>query len=210
MRISRIVRVAAFGLCLAVPAAAQYIGIMQSAETMNRGTYKLMVAPVMIVGKSGADNELGVAARAGYAFTERFDAEAKLGLFENGTFIGVDGEYWILKDARRNTGFDFSLTGGLNWMLGKDNGYDTMGFEITPQVSGQVTENLELCGALNAAFMSIQDAPTGVDESFTRLHLVPGVEYRLSDTIDLVAEFGIGINDDSSNYIGAGISYYLR
>ncbi len=50
----------------------------------------------------------------------------------------------------------------------------------------------------------------GVDNSFTRLHLVPGIEYRLSDTLDLVAEFGIGINDNSSTYVGAGITYYIR
>jgi len=62
-----------------------------------------------------------------------------------------------------------------------------------------VTENLELCGSLDASFESIQDAPRGVDEGFTRLNLVPGIEYRLSDLFDLVAEFGIGINDDSSN-----------
>lgn len=210
MRVSRIVLITALGLCFALPAAAQYIGVLQSAETMDRGTYKLMVAPIMAFGKDGADDELGVAVRGGYAFADRFDAEAKLGLFENGTFIGVDGEYWILKGAQKNTGLDFSLTGGLHWMLGNDNGYDTMGFEITPQVSGQVAENLELCGALNASFESIQDAPAGADNSFTRLHLVPGIEYRLSDTFDLVAEFGIGINDNSSNYAGAGITYYVR
>ena len=95
-------------------------------------------------------------------------------------------------------------------MFGSDNHFDTMGFEITPQLSGNVSENLELCGSLNASFESIQDAPPRVDDSFTRLHLVPGIEYRLSDTLDLVAEFGIGINDNSSNYVGAGITYYFR
>jgi hypothetical protein len=49
-----------------------------------------------------------------------------------------------------------------------------------------------------------------VDDSFTRLHLVPGIEYGLSETFDLVAEFGIGINDDSYRYVGAGITYYVR
>ena len=102
MRISRIVRIvfaAALGLCFALPAAAQYIGVLQSAETMDRGTFKLMVAPIMVFGKDGADDELGVAVRGGYAFTEHFDAEAKLGFFENGTFIGADGEYWIYRGA---------------------------------------------------------------------------------------------------------------
>jgi hypothetical protein len=213
MRISQIVRivfVTASGLCFALPAAAQVIGVLQSAETMDRGTYKLMVAPIMVLGKDGAEDELGVGVRGGYAFTEHFDAEAKLGFFKNGTFVGADGEYWIFRGAEKNSGLDFSLTGGLHWMFGSDNRHNTMGFEITPQLSGHVTENLELCGALDASFESIQDVPPGVDDSFTRLHLVPGIEYRLSETLDLVAEFGIDLNDNSSNYVSAGITYYVR
>jgi hypothetical protein len=212
MRISRIVLVASLGLCFAMPAAAQYIGVLQSAETMDRGTFKLMVAPIMAFGKHGADDELGLAARGGYAFTEHFDAEAKLGFFENGTYLGADGEYWIYRGAEQeqNTGFDFSLTGGLHYILGSDNRLDIMGIDITPQLSGHVTPKLELCGALDVSFESIQDAPRMVDDSFTRLHLVPGIEYALSETLDLVAEFGIAINDDSFNYVGAGITYYVR
>jgi len=79
MRISRIVLAAALVLCFALPAAAQYVGILQSAETMDRGTFKLMVAPIMVFGKNGADDEFGGAIRGGYAFTDRFDVEAKLG-----------------------------------------------------------------------------------------------------------------------------------
>jgi hypothetical protein len=210
MRIIRIVYVVIFSLCFALPAIAQYIGVLQSAETMDRGTFKLMLAPIVVFGKDGADNEIGVAARAGYGFTERFDAEAKLGFFDNGTFVGVDGEYWILGGKERNSSIDFSLTGGLHWMLGSDNRYDTMGFELTPQLSGNVGENLELCISLDASFESIKDAPVGADDSFTRLHLVPGIEYRLSNTVDLVAEFGIDINDNSFNYLAAGITYYVR
>jgi hypothetical protein len=213
MRISQIVRivfVAAFGLCFMLPAAAQYVGVMQSAETMNRGTFKLMVAPIMAFGKNGADDELGVAARGGYGFTDRFDAEAKLGFFENGTFAGADGELWILKGQEKNAGLDFSLAGGIHWMFGKKGYFDTMGFELTPLLSGHVTKTIELCGALDASFESIQDAPKGVDDSFTRLHLVPGIEYRLSDTVDLVGEVGIGLNDDSFTYAGVGIAFYLR
>jgi hypothetical protein len=210
MKIVRIVYVVIFSLCFALPAVAQYVGVLQSAETMDRGTFKLMLAPIMVLGKDGADNEMGVAARAGYGFTERFDVEAKLGFFDHGTFVGVDGEYWIFGRKERNSSIDFSLTGGLHWMLGSDNRYDTMGFELTPQLSGNMSENLELCISLDASFESIKDAPAGADDSFTRLHLVPGIEYRLSDTFDLEVEFGIDINDNSSNYVGAGISYYVR
>jgi hypothetical protein len=212
MKISRIVFAAILVLCFALPAAAQYVGILQSAETMERGTFKFMVAPIMVFGKDGADDEFGVAARGGYAFTEHFDVEAKLGFFENGTFVGVDGEYWIYRGSEqdRKTGFDFSLTGGIHWIFGKKGYFDIMGFEITPQLSGHVSENLELCGALDVSFEMIQDAPSWVDDSFTRLHLVPGIEYRISDTVDLVGEVGIGLNDDSFTYASIGITFYVR
>ena len=209
MRISRIVLAAGLGLCFGLPATAQYIGVLQSAETMDRGTFKLMFAPIMAFGKDGADDEFGVAARGGYAFIDRFDAEAKLGFFENGTFIGADGELWILKGKEKDAGLDFSLAGGVHWMSGSKGHYDIMGFEITPLVSGHVSKSVELCGALDASFESRKDAPPQYD-TFTRLHLVPGIEYRLSEVADLVGEVGIGLNDNSSTYAGIGVAFYLR
>ncbi len=50
----------------------------------------------------------------------------------------------------------------------------------------------------------------GSTTTFTRLHLVPGIEYRLSDSVDLVGEVGIALNDDSSTYAGVGIAFYTR
>jgi len=210
MRITRIIPFAVLGLCFALPAAAQYIGVLQSAETMDRGTFKLMAAPIMAFGKDGADDEFGVAVRGGYGFTDRFDAEAKLGFFENGTFFGADGEFWLLKGKQKDTGVDLSLAGGIHWMAGKDNAYDTMGFDVTPLLSAHLNETIELCGALDASFESIEDAPPEIDDSFTRLHLVPGIEYRLSDTVDLLGEVGIGLNDDSFTYAGVGVALYIR
>jgi len=210
MRITRLFLAAALGLCFALPAAAQYIGVLQSAETMDRGTFKLMAAPIMVFGKNGADDEFGLAARGGYGFTERFDAELKLGFFENGTFVGADGEWWLLKGREKDAGIDFSLAGGAHWMSGSKGRYDIVGFEVTPLLSGHLSRSFELCGALDASFESIQDAPKGVDDTFTRLHLVPGIEYRLSDSADLVGEIGIGLNDDSYTYAGVGLTFYVR
>jgi hypothetical protein len=42
------------------------------------------------------------------------------------------------------------------------------------------------------------------------VHLVPGIEYRLADNLDLLFEVGIGLNDDSHNYLSFGLSLYLR
>lgn len=210
MRFFRSTLVAGFALCFGLPAAAQYFGILQSAETMNRGTFKLMAAPIMVFGKDGADDEFGVAARGGYGFTSRFDAEAKFGFFENSTVVGADGELWILRGRQEDTDLDLAITGGAHWAFGKKGAFDTMGFEVTPALSGHVTENVELCGALAASFESINDAPAGLDDSFTVVHLVPGIEYRLSDAVDLVGEVGIALNDDSYTYAGIGFAFYVR
>lgn len=210
MRIVQSILLAVLGLGIGIPAAAQYIGVLQSAETMDHGTFKLMVAPIMAFGKNGADDEFGVGARGGYGFTDSFDAEAKLGFFENGTYVGADGELWLLKSQNKDSGLDFSMGAGVHWMFGSDGSSDIMGFDLTPLLSAHVTDNIELCGALDASFESISDAPPNVDDSFTRLHLVPGIEYRLSDAADLVGEIGIGLNDDSFTYAGIGVAYYLR
>jgi hypothetical protein len=85
-----------------------------------------------------------------------------------------------------------------------------MGFEVTPLLSGHLSKRVELFGALDASFESVQDVPEGFDNTFTRLHLVPGIEYRLSDTADLVGEVGIALNDDSSTYAGLGVAFYIR
>ena len=86
--------------------------------------------------------------------------------------------------------------------------FDTMGFEVTPLLSGHVNKSLELCGALDVSFESIKDAPAELDDTFTRVHLVPGIEYRLSEAADLVGEVGIGLNDNSFTYAGIGIAFY--
>ena len=93
MKISRGILVVALGLCFALPAGAQYVGVLQSAETNDVGTFKLMAATIMVFGKDGADNTFGLEARGGYGFTDSFDAEAKLAFFDGGTYVGADGEF---------------------------------------------------------------------------------------------------------------------
>jgi hypothetical protein len=55
-------------------AAAQDFGLMNSAETINRGNFKLTANPILVFGKGNADNEVGVAVAGGYGFGDRFDA----------------------------------------------------------------------------------------------------------------------------------------
>lgn len=190
---------AALTMILPVTAAAQDFGVMNSAETINKGNFKVGANPILVFGKNGADSEPGIALIGGYGFTDRFDVEAKVALFDGITFIGADAEYWLVKGGS----VDVSVIGG--FQLGKSDGYDTTGLGFTALASGSVTDRLELYGALDLSRNSARD----FDFTYTTAHLVPGIEYRVSQTIDFYTEVGFALNSDSSHYVSAGIAYYF-
>ena len=201
---SRRVSLAAFALvCCAMapaPAAAQNF-LMNSAETINKGNLKIALFPVVLFGEDDAESEWGVGTRFGYGFTDSFDLEGKLAFFDGFKLYGLDGEYWLVKGD-----VDVSIQLGGHW-ASVDDGFDSKALDLSGLVSGNVAEKLELYGGLSASFESLDDVD---DSSFTRLYLVPGLEYKVSDQLDLVAEFGLGLNDDSPNYLGFGLAFYFR
>jgi len=187
-------------MVLPVAAAGQDFGVMNSAETINKGNVKLMANPIVVFGKNNADNEIGVAVVGGYGFGSRFDVEAKVALFDNDTFFGADAEYWLV-----NTGpVNVSVIGGFH--LDRGDGANSKGLGLTGLASGNVTDRMEFYGALDFSRISIDNA----NFSFNTLHLVPGIEYRVNPSIDFVSEFGLGLNDNSNHYFSIGIAYYIR
>jgi hypothetical protein len=42
------------------------------------------------------------------------------------------------------------------------------------------------------------------------MHFVPGLEVRLAENLDLVAEVGLALNDNARHYIGGGLAFYIR
>jgi hypothetical protein len=182
-------------------ARAQEFGVVESAETIDRGTFKLRVNPMFVFGKNGADDDAGVAAHLGYGFTDRFDAEVGLALYDGMRFVGVDGEYWLVQDP----GLDFSVIGGLHFATG-DRIADQRSFDLTFLGSRSVGERTEFYTGLDFGFKKLSD----VDFSYTTIHLVPGIEYRIQENLDFVGEFGIGLNDDSWHYLSAGLAFYFR
>jgi hypothetical protein len=200
VRVQTTLAALALGVLLPAAAAAQDFGVMNSAETINRGNFKIMGNPIVVFGEDDADSEVGVAIVGGFGFTERFDVEAKLSLFDGLTFIGADAEFWLLKEQP----IDVSVIGGLH--VADADGFDAKGFDVTFLASGHVSPKVELYGGLDIARNSFDDS----DVDFTTYHLVPGIEYAFRDDIDFVAEIGFGLNDHSNNYFSAGIAFYLR
>ena len=186
---------------LAWPAAAgaQDFGVLESAETINQGNFKLTINPMFAFGDG--EDEAGIALKAGYGFTPRFDMEAKAAFYEGVNFFGFDAEYWLL----RGQDVDVSVSGGLHFGR-SDQTFDTTGIDVTLLGSGPISPRLELFVALDLAFESIDV----IDESVTKGHIVPGIEYAISDELDFVFEVGLSLNDNGSHYLSGGLAYYLR
>ena len=189
-------------LCCAapVPAAAQNF-LMNSAETINRKNFKIALFPVALFGRNDAPFCWGVGSRFGYGFTDNFDVVGLVAFFDGLTLYGLDAELWLVKGD-----VDFSVQFGGHGAC-VDNGNDSKALDLAALVSGNVADRLELYGGVSVSFESLDDGP---DSGFTRAYLVPGLEYKLSEQPDLVAEFGIGLNYDSPHYLGFGLAFYFR
>jgi len=201
VRFRRLVLIAAVAVFAPAAASAQDFGVMESAETINTGNFKLSVNP-MFVFPDDADNEIGVGLRFGYGFTPRFDMEAKAAFYDGLYFFGGDFEYWLVK----NQSWDVSGGAGLHF-AGGDFATDSTGIDLTLLASRHIARRLEFYGALDVAIESVDDDE---GEDFTTVHLVPGIEYAISDDLDFVAEAGFSLNDDGSHYVSVGLSYYIR
>jgi hypothetical protein len=191
---------AVLALAAAAPLQAQGF-LMNSAETIDKGNFKVAAFPILLFGKNGADNEIGFGARAGFGLTSRFDVEAFASLFDGAKQFGADAELWLVKGG----GLDASVTAGAHRLDG-EGGFDLTGFDGAATLGTHLGSKFEPYVGLKLSFESV--AHGGGD--FTRLHVVPGFEYRLSKNLDIVAELGLGLNDDSTSYASAGLALYLR
>jgi hypothetical protein len=195
--------IAALAICAALPvsAQAQDFGVLESAETINRGNFKLRASPLIVFGEDGADDEFGVSVLAGYGFTDEFDLEVGVALFDEATYIGTNAELWVV----RNAPVDVSISGGLHF-LRAEFGPNATGFDLTFLASTHLNPRLELFGALDAAFDSFDD----IDFTRKTWHVVPGIEYRISENLDFVGEVGVAVSDDGRSYVAGGLAYYIR
>ena len=194
-----ILAAAMFLVAAAAEVSAQDV-LMNSAETINQGNIKLALFPTVLFGKNGGDSLWGVAGRAGYGLTSRFDIEAKAGIFKGLNYFGADFEYWLVKGGNINV--SVALGGHLtDYQVGAD----SSGFDTAFLASTAPARNLEIYGGFKLAFDSLKNS----DQNVTRAHLVPGIEYRISNALDFLAEVGIGLNGNSRSYASVGLALYL-
>jgi len=200
------------GLALCGSASAADFAMMETAQRINEGTFKLSGFPV-VIDRERAKTDTGFAVGLGYGLPNNLDVEAQVAGYEDGTFVGADLEWNAWREGR----MAFSMAGGLHG-ADLDGSGSAAGVDGTLIFSYNPMERLALSAALDGAYDDVNnrdadvpaDARFRTDGQYERYYAVPGISYLLTRNIDLLAEVGVGLNGDADDYVSAGASWYFR
>ena len=107
----------------------------------------------------------------------------------------------------KNDAVDFSVGGGVHFGHGDDDTLDTTGVDLTFIGSGRTSPGLEPTARSTSPSSRSTTTPwTTASPPSTSCR---GWSISLRDDVDFVAELGIGIADESSNYVTAGVAVLL-
>ena len=194
-------------------AHAQDFGILGSAETINQGNVKLRVSPLLVFGKHAEDDEPSGAILLGYGVRSNFAVEGGLAFYDGVTFWGGNAKVRLVKERP----FTVSIAGGLHGRTG-DRTRNLVGLDVIFLASRLVTPRLELYGGVDLAFEGVgaSSAPLSSpsvfpdSDDFKTVHLVPGMQFRITGNLAFAAEMGVALNDSARHYIAGGLAFSVR
>lgn len=206
-----ILRIAALVACLAwaLPASAVVFGVMETADTVIPGDFKFLAFPMAVRDGPRREVDTGINVGLGYGINEPLDVELQIGVYDDFNYFGLDLEY----SYRENTPLELSIGGGVH-KVESDFGYP-YGFDLTHIVSYTLESvpSLRVIGALDAAY-EVTDPyyaqSIGAEqESYWVAYAVPGAQFQVNQRVDVIGEVGVGLNDDSNDYVALGLSFYF-
>jgi hypothetical protein len=106
--------------------------------------------------------------------------------------------------VRNPGGINGSISGGVH-RLDYESQRDIFGIDTALILSVYLTDSVEFYGGVQLGFESVEDT----DRNFTRAHAVPGLEIRVTDQLDFLAEYGVSLNDNSQDYVSIGLALYF-
>jgi opacity protein-like surface antigen len=197
------------GIACAAPAAAVDFGVMETADVVRRGDFKFISFPLAVRDGPRREHDSGVNVGLGYGIGAGLDAELQVGVYDDFTFFGADLEW----SYRAGTPLELSIGGG-GHKIDSDFGHP-WGLDLTHIASytPAALPDLRLIGSLDASYEFTDDAYAAslfaADPEYWTVYAVPGLQYRFTQDVDVIGEVGVGLNDDSYDYLGVGISFYF-
>lgn len=207
--IVRILALAA-GLACALPARAVDFGVMETADTVIPGDFKFLAFPLAVRDGPRREVDTGINVGIGYGINEPLDVELQVGVYDDFNYFGADLEYAY----RENRPLELSVGGGVH-RVDSDFGHP-YGFDITHIASYTTASipSLRLIGALDAAYERTDayyaQSIGAKDEAYWVAYAVPGLQFRVNERVDLIGEVGVGLNNDSNDYVALGLSFYFE
>ena len=206
--VRRIAAFAAGALC-ALPALAVDFGVMETADTVIPGDFKFLAFPLAVRDGPRREVDTGINVGLGYGINEPLDVEFQIGVYDDFNYFGLDLEY----SYRENRPVELSIGGGVH-KVESDFGYP-YGFDLTHIVSYTFASIpwMRLIGSVDASY-EITDAyyAQSIGAHARRYwtgYAVPGVQFQVNERVDVLGEVGVGLNDDSNDYVGVGMSFYF-
>ena len=213
MRTLKVAALAGSLLAVCGTAGAAEFAMMETAERIADGTFKLSGFPVVVDRDRAAGNDTGFVVGLGYGLPYDLDIEGQVAGYDDGTFLGADLEW----NAWRQGRMALSIGGGLHGADLDGSGY-AAGADGTLILSYTPMQRLSLSAALDAAYDEVNNREAGApvdsrfptDGEYETYHAVPAIGSVLTRNIQLLAEVGFGLDGDSDDYASAGMSWYFR
>ena len=204
-------------LALCGSASAADFGVMESAESIEPKAFKLTAFPLLTDrdrGGGDSDEESAFAVALGYGLPYGLDVEGQVARDDIATYFGSDVEWNAWSGYRMKV----SIGGGLH-TVDFDDGGSANGVDTTAIFTYTPIRRLDVNAALDVSYEDVNGG-SGLepnlperfrsDNRHETVYFAPGLEFQMTRNIDLLAETGIGLNDASDDYLGAGLSWYFR
>ena len=198
------------GIAAAGPAAPVDFGVMETADVVTPGEFKVIAFPLAVRDSPRRAQNAGVTLGAGYGLLRDVDVELQVSAYGDITYVGADAEhtYGTFHAA------DLSISGGAHY-ADADFG-DAWGVDLTHIASYTVpaAPRLKFTAALDLAYevadQGFAAAIAASGDRYWTAYAAPGVQYRITRNFDVIGEVGFGLNGDSREYAAVGLSYYFR
>ena len=162
MRTLKVAALAGSLLAVCGTAGAAEFAMMETAERIADGTFKLSGFPVVVDRDRAAGNDTGFVVGLGYGLPYNLDIEGQVAGYDDGTFLGADLEW----NAWRQGRLAFSMGGGLHGADLDGSGY-AAGADGTLILSYNPIERLSLSAALDASYDDVNNRELDVKSEIT-------------------------------------------
>lgn len=198
---------AALAMSWSCAAGAVDFGVMETADPIVPGHWKAIAYPLVKRAYPSQEQRTGVNVGVGRGLTPWLDAELQVASYDDESLLGGDLEF-ILRDGDH---LDLSVAGELHF--GNTDFGELYGYRGTAIASYTLPRTwLTLNGALDFGIDHYDFNRSGEQKFGTRseeVHVVPGLQYRVSERVDVIGEVGVGFTRDARDYAALGFSIYF-